>query len=49
MRIEQFFHAAQNTRKLQERILEYASPVKVLEVRGANVRVSWKSGVSYLG
>jgi glycosyltransferase involved in cell wall biosynthesis len=40
MRVEQIFDAAHNTRKLQEQILEHARPVKVLEVRGAHLRVS---------
>jgi glycosyltransferase involved in cell wall biosynthesis len=40
MRLEQVFDAAHNTRKLQEQILEYARPVKVLAVRGAHLRVS---------
>ena len=40
MRVEQVFDAAHNTRKLQEQILEYARPVKVLAVRGAHLRVS---------
>jgi hypothetical protein len=40
MRVEQVFDAAHNTRKLQEQILEYARPVKVLEVRGAHLRAS---------
>jgi hypothetical protein len=40
MRVEQIFDAAHNTRKLQEQILEYARPVKVLAVRGAHLRVS---------
>jgi glycosyltransferase involved in cell wall biosynthesis len=37
MRVEQVFDAVENTRKLQEQILQYAKPVKVLEVLGANV------------
>jgi hypothetical protein len=40
MRVEQVFDAAHNTRKLQEQILEYARPAKVLAVRGAHLRVS---------
>ena len=40
LRVEQFFDAEQNTRKLQEQILEYARPLKVLELRGAKVRAS---------
>jgi glycosyltransferase involved in cell wall biosynthesis len=40
LRVEQFFDAEQNTRKLQEQILEYARPMKVLELRGAKVRAS---------
>jgi glycosyltransferase involved in cell wall biosynthesis len=40
MRVEQFFDAEQNTRKLQERILEHVRPVRVLELRGAKVRAS---------
>jgi len=39
-RVEQFFDAEQNTRKLQEQILDCARPVKVLELRGAKVRAS---------
>jgi len=34
MRLEQVFDAAQNSRKLQELIVESARPVKVLELRG---------------
>jgi glycosyltransferase involved in cell wall biosynthesis len=40
MRVEQFFDAEKNTRKLQERILEHARPARVLELRGAKVRAS---------
>jgi len=40
MRVEQVFDGAHNTRKLQEQILDYARPAKVLEVRGAHLRVS---------
>jgi glycosyltransferase involved in cell wall biosynthesis len=40
VRVEQFFDSEQNTRKLQEQILEYARPVKVLEVSGTSVRAS---------
>jgi glycosyltransferase involved in cell wall biosynthesis len=40
VRVEQFFDAEQNTRKLQERILEHARPARVLELRGAKVRAS---------
>jgi len=40
MRVEQFFDAEKNTRKLQERILELARPARVLELRGAKVRAS---------
>lgn len=40
MRIEQVFDAAQNARKLQEQILQYAKPVKVLETLGAKIPVS---------
>jgi len=40
MRIEQVFNAPQNAGKLQEQILEYAGPVKALEVRSARVRMS---------
>jgi glycosyltransferase involved in cell wall biosynthesis len=40
LRVEQFFDAEQNTRRLQEQILEYARPMKVLELRGAKVRAS---------
>jgi glycosyltransferase involved in cell wall biosynthesis len=39
-RVQQFFDAEQNTRKLQEQILEYARPVKVLDLRGAKVHPS---------
>ena len=39
-RIEHLFDAAQNTRQLQETILEYASPAKVLGLRAAHLRVS---------
>jgi glycosyltransferase involved in cell wall biosynthesis len=40
MRVEQVFDATHNAHKLQEQILEYARPVKVLAVRGAHLRVS---------
>jgi glycosyltransferase involved in cell wall biosynthesis len=40
MRVEQFFDSEQNTRKLQEQILKYARPVKVLEMSGTSVRAS---------
>lgn len=40
VRVEQLFDAEQNTRKLQERILEHARPARVLELRGAKVRAS---------
>jgi glycosyltransferase involved in cell wall biosynthesis len=40
VRVEQFFDAEQNTHKLQEQILEYARPAKVLELRGVKVRTS---------
>jgi glycosyltransferase involved in cell wall biosynthesis len=40
MRVEQVFDAMHNTRKLQEQILEYARPAKVLAARGAHLRVS---------
>ena len=40
MRVEQVFDAAHNTHKLQEQILEYARPAKVLAVRCAHLRVS---------
>jgi glycosyltransferase involved in cell wall biosynthesis len=40
VRVEQFFDAEKNTRKLQERILEHARPARVLELRGAKVRAS---------
>jgi glycosyltransferase involved in cell wall biosynthesis len=40
MRIEQVFDAAQNARKLQEQILQYAKPLKILEILGANIPVS---------
>ena len=39
-RIEHLFDAAQNTRRLQETILEYASPMKDLGLRAAHLRVS---------
>ncbi|MGC0774643.1 MAG: glycosyltransferase [Candidatus Acidiferrum sp.] len=39
-RLEQLFDAAQNTRQLQEKILEYARPMKVLGLRPAHLRVS---------
>jgi len=39
-RVEQFFDAEQNTRKLQEKILEYARPARSFELRDAKVRVS---------
>src|SRR5579859_417028 len=40
MRLERLFDAAQNTRQLQEKILEYVKPVKVLGLRAAHLRVS---------
>ena len=40
IRVEQLFDAAQNSRQLQEQILKYARPAKILELRGASVRVS---------
>ena len=40
MRIEQVFDGSQNTRKLQDKILEYAKPVKILEARSVNLQVS---------
>jgi len=40
MRVEQVFDAEQNSRQLQEQILKYARPAKILELRGASVRVS---------
>jgi glycosyltransferase involved in cell wall biosynthesis len=40
LRVEQLFDAAQNTRQLQEQILEYAKPAKIVELRGAHVRTS---------
>ena len=39
-RLEQLFDAAQNTRQLQETILEYARPVKVSGLRPAHLRAS---------
>jgi glycosyltransferase involved in cell wall biosynthesis len=40
MHIEQVFDAAKNTRKLQEQILQYAKPERVLKALGAKVPVS---------
>jgi glycosyltransferase involved in cell wall biosynthesis len=40
LRVEQLFDAAHNSRLLQEQILQYARPAKVMELRGARVRVS---------
>ena len=37
MRVEQVFDAEQNSRQLQEQILKYARPAKILELRGASV------------
>jgi len=39
-RLEDLFDAAQNTRQLQEKILEYAKPEKVLGLRAAHLRMS---------
>jgi glycosyltransferase involved in cell wall biosynthesis len=39
-RLKQLFDAAQNTRHLQETILEYARPVKVSGLRPAHLRAS---------
>jgi glycosyltransferase involved in cell wall biosynthesis len=39
-RVEQFFDAAHNSRQLQEQILQYARPAKVMELRGARLRAS---------
>jgi glycosyltransferase involved in cell wall biosynthesis len=39
-RVERHFDAEQNSRQLQEQILKYAVPTKILELRGAHVRVS---------
>ena len=39
-RLKQLFDAAQNTRQLQETILEYARPVKVSGLRPAHLRAS---------
>ena len=40
LRVEQLFDAAHNSRHLQEQILKYARPTKVMVLRGAGVRVS---------
>jgi glycosyltransferase involved in cell wall biosynthesis len=40
MHIEHVFDAAKNTRKLQDQILEYARPLKVLQFSGTNGRVT---------
>jgi glycosyltransferase involved in cell wall biosynthesis len=40
LRVEQLFDAAHNSRQLQEQILHCARPAKVMELRGAHVRVS---------
>ena len=40
LRVEQLFDAAHNSRQLQEQILQCARPAKVIELRGAHVRVS---------
>jgi glycosyltransferase involved in cell wall biosynthesis len=40
LRVEQLFDAAHNSRQLQDQILKCARPAKVLELRGAHVRVS---------
>ncbi len=40
LRVEQLFDAARNSRQLQDQILKCARPAKVLELRGAHVRVS---------
>jgi glycosyltransferase involved in cell wall biosynthesis len=39
-RVEQLFDAARNSPELQDQILQCARPTKVLELRGAHVRVS---------
>jgi hypothetical protein len=39
-RLEQLFDAAQNTRQLQETILEYARPVEVSGLGPAHLRAS---------
>jgi glycosyltransferase involved in cell wall biosynthesis len=40
LRVEQVFDAAHNSRQLQDQILKYSRPAKVIELRGAHVRVS---------
>jgi len=40
LRVEQLFDAAHNSRQLQDQILKCARPARVLELRGAHVRVS---------
>jgi glycosyltransferase involved in cell wall biosynthesis len=40
LRVEQVFDAAHNSRQLQDQILTCVRPAKVLELRGAHVRVS---------
>jgi len=40
LRVEHLFDAAHNSPELQDQILKYARPAKVLELRGAHVRVS---------
>ncbi len=40
LRVEQLFDAAQNSRQLQDQILKCARPAKLLELRGAQIRVS---------
>jgi glycosyltransferase involved in cell wall biosynthesis len=40
LRVEQLFDAAHNSRQLQEQILQCVRPAKVMELRGARVRVS---------
>jgi glycosyltransferase involved in cell wall biosynthesis len=40
LRVEQLFDASHNSSELQDQILKYARPAKVLELRGAHVRVS---------
>jgi glycosyltransferase involved in cell wall biosynthesis len=40
LRVEQFFDAEHNSRQLQDQILKYAKPAKILELRGAHVRAS---------
>jgi glycosyltransferase involved in cell wall biosynthesis len=39
-RVERHFDAAQNSRQLQEQILKYRRPARIMELRGTHVRVS---------